>query len=36
LDILRQDFKDGILTKRQYLQRQKQIIEKFEQGGEIK
>jgi hypothetical protein len=36
LDILRQDYKDGILTKRQYLQRQKQIIEKFEQGGEIK
>jgi hypothetical protein len=35
LDILRQDFKDGILTKRQYLQRQKQIIEKFENGGEI-
>lgn len=36
LDILRQDYKDGILTKRQYLQRQKQIIEKFEQGGEIR
>ena len=36
LDILRQDFKEGILTKRQYLQRQKQIIEKFEQGGEIR
>ena len=36
LDILRQDYKEGILTKRQYLQRQKQIIEKFEQGGEIR
>lgn len=35
LDILRQDYKDGILSKRQYLQRQKQIIEKFENGGEI-
>jgi hypothetical protein len=35
LDGLRQDFKDGILSKRQYLQRQKLIIDKFERGGKI-
>ena len=35
LNGLRQDFKDGILTKRQYLQRQKMIIERFEKGGKI-
>jgi hypothetical protein len=36
LEILRKDFKDGVLTKRQYLQRQKQVLDNFEQGGEIK
>lgn len=35
LDILRQDFKDGVLSKRQYLQRQQQILDKFEKGGQL-
>lgn len=35
LDGLRQDFKDGLITKRQFQQRQQQIIEKFEKGGKI-
>ena len=35
LNGLRQDFKDGILTKRQYLQRQQQILDKFEKGGQL-
>lgn len=35
LEILRQDFKDGVLSKRQYLQRQQQILDKFEKGGQI-
>lgn len=32
---LRQDFKDGLITKRQFNQRQQQIIDKFEKGGKI-
>jgi hypothetical protein len=35
LDGLRQDFKEGLITKRQFQQRQQQIIEKFERGGKI-
>ena len=35
LDGLRQDYKDGLITKRQFQQRQQQIIEKFEKGGRI-
>jgi hypothetical protein len=35
LEILKEDFKDGILTKKQYLARQKQILDKFEKGGKI-
>jgi hypothetical protein len=35
LNGLRQDFKDGVLSKRQYLQRQQQILDKFEKGGQI-
>ena len=35
LEILRQDFKDGILSKKEYLARQKQILKKFENGGNI-
>jgi hypothetical protein len=33
LEGLRQDFKDGILTKREYKKRQQQILDKFEKGG---
>ena len=35
LNGLRQDFKDGVLSKRQYLQRQQQILDKFEKGGQL-
>jgi hypothetical protein len=35
LEILREDFKDGILTKKQYQDRQKEILKKFESGGNI-
>jgi hypothetical protein len=35
LEILKEDFKEGILTKKQYLARQKQILDKFEKGGKI-
>ena len=36
LDGLRQDFRDGLITKRQFQQRQQLILEKFEKGGKIK
>jgi hypothetical protein len=35
LNLLRKDFDDGLLTKRQYIERQRLIIEKFEKGGTI-
>ena len=35
LDGLRQDFRDGLITKRQFQQRQQLILEKFEKGGKI-
>lgn len=35
LKLLRKDFDDGLLTKRQYVERQRLIIEKFEKGGTI-
>lgn len=35
LNGLRQDFKDGIITKRQFQQRQQLILEKFEKGGKV-
>ena len=36
LEILKEDLKDGTLTKKQYLARQKQILDKFAKGGLIK
>jgi hypothetical protein len=35
LDILRKDVKEGLITKKQYQDRQKQILDKFNLGGEI-
>lgn len=35
LSLLRKDFDDGLLTKRQYIERQKIILEKFEKGGTV-
>jgi hypothetical protein len=35
LEILREDFKDGLITKKQYQARQQQILNKFEKGGKI-
>jgi hypothetical protein len=35
LEILREDFKDGLITKKQYQERQQQILNKFEKGGKI-
>jgi hypothetical protein len=35
LNIIRQDFKDKIITKRRYVELQKKIIDKFEKGGKI-
>ena len=35
LDILREDFKDGLITKKQYQARQQQVLNKFELGGKI-
>lgn len=35
LEMLRQDVKEGLITKKQYQDRQKQILDKFNLGGEI-
>lgn len=35
LEILKEDYKDGLITKKQYQARQQQILNKFEQGGKI-
>jgi len=35
LNIIREDFKDGTITKRRYIELQKKIIDKFEKGGKI-
>jgi hypothetical protein len=35
MDALRKDFEKGLITKRQFNQRQQQIIDKFEKGGKI-
>ncbi len=35
LNGLRQDFRDGLITKRQFQQRQQLILEKFEKGGQV-
>jgi hypothetical protein len=35
LDILRADVKEGLITKKQYQDRQKQILDKFNLGGEV-
>lgn len=35
LNIIRQDYKEGILTKRRYIELQKKIIDKFEKGGKL-
>jgi hypothetical protein len=35
LEILKEDYKDGLITKKQYQARQQQILNKFERGGKI-
>lgn len=35
LEILKEDYKDGLITKKQYQARQQQILNKFERGGTI-
>ena len=35
LEILRQDVKEGLITKKQYQKRQQQLLDKFERGGKI-
>lgn len=35
LEILKEDYKDGLITKKQYQARQQQILNKFEKGGAI-
>jgi hypothetical protein len=35
LEILKEDYKEGLITKKQYQARQQQILDKFERGGKI-
>lgn len=35
LEILREDFKDKLITKKQYQERQQQILKKFDKGGQV-
>jgi hypothetical protein len=35
LNLLRKDYDDGLLTKRQYIERQQIVLERFEKGGNV-